>query len=87
MAAATLGDGDGREDAGETAVIQIYMNRIRRVWGEFCATRERSLRRDSGSLWYTGRILESITAEAEDSVSATDPQRSAMYRVKWNRTA
>jgi len=60
----------------------IYTNGICRDWDEFCATRERSLRKDSGSLWYTGRILESITAEAEDGVSAMDPWRSPMHCVK-----
>lgn len=35
-----------------------------------------------------GRILESITTEAEDGVSATDPPArwSVVFRVKWNRT-
>lgn len=58
----------GREEDGCT-------NGIRRDRGESLATKERALGGDSGSLRYR-EILESITAEAEDDVAATDSRRS-----------
>ena len=89
-----------RRWAGRISGVRRWLEKCRLLWYRYIYEQDPSLLecvssnegalakgRQWLSLWYIGRILESITVEAEDGVSATDSRRSAVYRVKWNWTA